>query len=209
MNVELLEFTRRALEKGEPRPRIAEVLRAAGWSEAEVRAALAAFAESDFPLAVPRPRPYLSAREVFVYALMFTALYVSAWHLGALVFQFINLGFPDAAQRAFRPGAIDAMRRDIAALVVAFPLFALLMRRVHLAMDRDSTRRDSRPRRWLTYLTLFIAAAALIGDVSALVYNALGGELTARFLLKVATVAAIAGGTFSYFLADIRKDETP
>lgn len=207
MNVELLVFTRRALEVGQPRDRIAAVLREAGWGEAEVRAALAAFAETDFPLAVPVPRPYLSAREVFVYALMFTALYVSAWRLGALIFQFINLGFPDAAAPAFRSGVLDTMRRNIAALMVAFPLFALMLRHVHKAMAKDPTQRDSRPRRWLTYLTLFMAAAVLIGDVSAVLYSALGGELTTRFLLKVSTVAAIAGGTFGYFLTDIRKDE--
>lgn len=207
MNVELLDFTRRALEKGIPRDRIAEALRAAGWSAADIAAATAAFAEEDFPIPVPRPRPYLSAQEVFVYALLFTALYVSAWHLGALIFQFVNLGFPDPALRAPRLGVFDAMRRNIAALVVAFPLFAFLLRHVHLALARDPTKRESRPRKWLTYLTLFIAAAALIGDLSALVYNLLGGELTVRFLLKVLTVAVIAGGAFGYFLADIRKDE--
>jgi len=40
-----------------------------------------------------------------------------------------------------------------------------------------------------------------------LVYNVLGGELTLRFFLKVLTVAVIAGGTFAYFLWDIRKEE--
>jgi hypothetical protein len=35
----------------------------------------------------------------------------------------------------------------------------------------------------------------------------LGGELTTPFLLRVATVAVIAGGAFWYFLADVRKDE--
>ncbi|MFC3071380.1 DUF5671 domain-containing protein [Phenylobacterium soli] len=207
MNLELLDFTRRALEQGLPRERISGALHDAGWSPADVNAALAAFAETDFPLPVPRPRPYLSAQEVFVYALMFTALYASAWNLGALVFRFIDLAVPDPARRVFHAVLMDGVRRNIAALVVAFPLFAFLLRHVHAAIDRDPTKRESRPRKWLTWLTLFIAAAALIGDVSALVYNVLGGELGARFLLKVATVAVIAGGTFGYFLADIRKDE--
>jgi len=33
----------------------------------------------------------------------------------------------------------------------------------------------------------------LIGDVTTIVYNFLGGEMTARFVLKALTVAAIAG----------------
>jgi hypothetical protein len=39
------------------------------------------------------------------------------------------------------------------------------------------------------------------------VYNVLGGELTIRFGLKVATAAIIAGTTFVYYLRDLRKEE--
>ena len=60
-------------------------------------------------------------------------------------------------------------------------------------VGRDPVKRASKVRRWLTYLTLFASASALIGDVTTLVYNALGGELTIRFVLKVITVGLIAG----------------
>lgn len=208
MNTELLEFTRRALDKGVSRERIASALSEAGWGEADVRAALSAFADSDLPVAVPKPRPYLPAQEVFTYALFFTALYVSAFHVGALLFHFISYWFPDAATRRTESTYFfDAIRRDIAVLIVAFPLFLFLFRLTQKAIERDPTKHQSRPRKWLTYLTLFIAAASLIGDVSMLVYRVLGGELTTPFVLRVATVALIAGGTFWYFLADVRKDE--
>jgi len=72
---------------------------------------------------------------------------------------------------------------------------------------RDPVKRASKVRRWLTYLTLFASACALIGDVTTLVYNALGGELTIRFLLKIVTVALIAGTAFIYYLRDLRQDE--
>ena len=62
-------------------------------------------------------------------------------------------------------------------------------------------------RRWLTYLTLFVAAAVLIGGVTGPVYNLLGGELTVRFLLKALTVGSIAGAAFWYYLSDLRTDE--
>jgi hypothetical protein len=208
MNVELLEFTRRALEKGVPRDRITAALKDAGWNEAEIRAADNAFAPSDLPVPVPRPRPYLPAQEVFTYALFFTALYVSAFNLGALIFHFIGYWLPDPLSGRFQSsGFSDGMRRNMAALLVAFPLFLFLFRVTNAAIAKDPTRRQSRARKWLTYLTLFIAAATLIGDFSVLFYQLLGGELTARFLLKFATVAIIAGGTFGYFLADVRKDE--
>ncbi len=73
--------------------------------------------------------------------------------------------------------------------------------------SRDPERRGSKVRKWLTYLTLFVAATILTGDLITLLYNLLGGELTSRFLLKAATVAAIAGGVFGYYLWDLRGEE--
>ena len=57
------------------------------------------------------------------------------------------------------------------------------------------------------YLTLFIAAGCLIGDMTTLVYQLLGGELTVRFMLKVIVVGAIAGTVFGYYLHDLRREE--
>ena len=71
----------------------------------------------------------------------------------------------------------------------------------------DPAKRNSKVRRWLTYLTLFIASAVLIGDVIALMYNLLSGELTLRFILKMLTIAVIAGTTVTFYLWDIRADE--
>jgi hypothetical protein len=208
MNAELVEFTRRALEKGIARTDVSRVLQQAGWAEAEIAAASGAFAVVDFPLPVPRPKPYLSAREVFVYLIQFASLYASAFYLGDLIFEFINRAFTDAvASSAFGRYSGDRIRWDVAALLVAFPLFVYMFRFIAKMVAQDPTKRASRPRKWLTYLTLFVAAVALTGDLVTLVYNVLGGEYTIRFLLKVATVAIIAGGTFSYFLADMRKEE--
>jgi len=62
-------------------------------------------------------------------------------------------------------------------------------------------------RRWLTYLTLFVAASILIGTMTSIVYNLLSGEITTRFVLRVLTVGAIVGTVFRYFLQDLRKEE--
>jgi hypothetical protein len=209
MDAELRDFTRRALEKGFAREEIGKALQRAGWAEPDIAEALSNFAPVDFPIAVPRPRPYLSAREVFIYLVLFAALYFSAWSLGALLFEFVNRAFPDPLLNE-RLGAFsnDRVRWNIAALVVAFPLFLYTFRMVNRAIENDPTKRQSRPRKWLTYMTLFLAALTLTGDLVTLLYNALGGELTVRFLLKVLIIAAIAGGIFAYFLLDMRKEET-
>ena len=207
---ELGSFVKEALARGASREQVEDVLLRAGWTAQQVRAALAGYATVDFVIPVPRPRPYLSARDAFMYLVLFSTLYVSAYHLGSLVFTFIERAFPDAAATA-NEYVVDytrqRMRWSLASLIVAFPVFVAVSRSLDREIRRDPTKRSSMVRRWLTYLTLFLAAIALVADVISLVYYFLGGELTTRFLLKVATVAAIAGASFWYYLSDLRPEE--
>jgi len=55
---------------------------------------------------------------------------------------------------------------------------------------------------------LFVAAGFLIGDLVTLIYSLLEGELSSRFVLKVLVVGAIAGAVFTYYLRDLRRDES-
>jgi len=206
---ELVDFVRDALARGVSRAQIEEALRKGGWTADQIRVALAAFVDLDFPVPVPRARPYLSAREAFMYLVLFGTLYASAYYLGDLIFDFINLSFPDPAQESeiYSTYVRQSMRWSISSLIVAFPVFLYLSWTTEREVTRDPVKRASKVRRWLTYLTLFSSACALIGDVTTLVYNALGGELTIRFLLKIVTVALIAGTAFTYYLRDLRQDE--
>ncbi len=211
VNEELVGFVREALARKVSRSEIERALLRGGWTKEQTRAALDAFVDTDFPLPVPRARPYLSAREAFQYLVLFATLYVSAWCLGSLLFDFINLSFPDPSWvtggYAYDEYARESIRWAVSALIVAFPVFLYTSWLTSGAIARDPVKRASKIRRWLTYLTLFIAATVLIGDVTTLVYNLLGGELTARFVLKVLTVALIAGTAFTYYLRDLRLDE--
>src|SRR5690606_3759510 len=122
-------FVREALAGGASRDEVAAALEAAGWDRPQVQAALDAWADVPFPVPVPRPRPYLSAREAFLYLLMFATLYLSAWHVGSLLFDLINLAFPDPADADFaRAMRASSMRWSIAGLVIAFPVFVLVAR---------------------------------------------------------------------------------
>ena len=99
------------------------------------------------------------------------------------------------------------MRWSIASVIIAFPVFVFVARHLSKELARNPVKRLSAVRRWLTYLTLFIAAGVLIGDMIALVNNLLGGELTVRFVLKVLVAALIAGTIFGYYLWDLRREE--
>jgi len=211
VNEELVGFVREALSRNVPRSEIEQVLRRGGWTNEQTRAALDAFVETDFPLPVPRARPYLSAREAFQYLVLFATLYTSAYYLGSLLFDFINLSFPDPSWVTdgfnYDQYARESIRWSVSALIVAFPVFLYTSWLTSRAIALDLVKRSSKIRRWLTYLTMFVAATVLIGDITTLVYNLLGGELTVRFALKVLTVALIAGTAFTYYLRDLRLDE--
>jgi hypothetical protein len=205
---DLVPFVRDALAHGRSRAEIEGVLKQAGWSPEQVNRALAAFAPIDFPVPVPRPRPSVSARDAFMYLLLFATLYTVAYYLGRLLFDLINLAFPDpAAYQGYAEYVRQSIRWSISALIVSLPVFLLMSWLTGRAARVDPTKRTSPVRRWLTYLTLFFSACVLIGDFVTLVYNLLSGELTIRFILKVAVVAAIAGTAFWYYLSDLRIDE--
>ena len=208
VNEDLSGFIREALNRGVERDEIRDALSQAGWPEREVEAALRGFATVDLPLAVPRPRPSLSAREAFLYLVLFGTLYVSAYSLGTLLFQLINLGFPDASWPQEFVDAIPEMTRwAIASLVVAAPVFLFTAWTVGREVAGSPLQRISPVRRWLTYLTLAIAVSVIIGDATAVVYNLLSGETTARFMLKALTIGGISGAIFTYYLRDLRRDE--
>jgi len=210
MSQPLDSFVREALIKGASRASIKTALKDAGWSEDEVKQALDAYHEADFPIPVPKRKPYLSAREAFMYLLMFLTLYISAFSFGTILFQTINIYLPDALLYPYGyyyDGARQMIRWSTAALLIAYPLFLWISYILNKAMSKDMSKRASKIRKWLTYITLFIAAGVIIGDLIGLVYNFLGGELTLRFILKVLVVGAIAGAIFGYYLWDLRKEE--
>lgn len=201
-------FVRDALASGASRDEVADVLERAGWPPEQVRSALGTYADIPFAVPVPRPRPYLSAREAFLHLVLFATLYVSAWQLGSLLFDLINYAFPDPADPDYRLERLgQSMRWAAASVVIAFPVFAFVAHKLSREIARNPLKRLSAVRRWLTYMTLFLAATVLLCDLIALVYNVLGGELSVRFLLKVLVAGMISGAIFSFYLLDLRREE--
>lgn len=200
---ELSDFVKAALGSGVPRADIEAVLGRAGWTKDQTRSALAAYADTDFPIPVPRPRPHLDARDAFMYLVLFSMLYVSAYHLGSLLFDIINATIPDPGDSRAASYARASMRWSISSLIVACPVFVYVSLLVGRDIAADPNKRHSKIRKWLTYMTLFLAAGVLAGDVISLIYNLLGGEVTARFLLKVLVVGFIAGTVFWYYLSSL------
>lgn len=142
INEELSGFLKSGLERGLEREELEKVLLEAGWPPEQVRGGLGAFADVAFAIPVPRPKPYLSAREAFIYLVLFSTLYVSAFSLGNLVFELINRAFPDpSVDPAFAlEVSREVIRWSISLLVDDVPCF-----RLRLVEERPSAPGRSDP----------------------------------------------------------------
>jgi len=206
MQPDIHSFVKEALTRGISKTEIQAALRKANWKDDEIAPALGLYADVPFAIPVPKRKPYLSAREAFMYLLLFLCLYISAISFGTLLFHFINRWIPDALQ-PYGSYDLSSVRMSVASLIVAFPLYLWLSSLLAAAIHRDPEKKGSKIRKWLTYITLFIAAGVIIGDLITLLFNLLGGELTLRFTLKVLSVLLIAGLIFGYYLWDLRQEE--
>ncbi|MDF1728891.1 MAG: DUF5671 domain-containing protein, partial [Sulfitobacter sp.] len=196
---ELTRFTRAALSAGHSRAEVSQVLRQAGWAPSEIEEALSAWADMDFAPPVPRPVSTLSARDFFIYALTFGVMLIGAIYLVALFHALIDLWFDDPAYRRS-----SSLRWAMAVLIVTLPVYLWLTLRERRRLAEDPALYRSAVRKWLTYLTLLGAAAVLLGDLVAVIYAFLSGDMTVQFMAKAAIVALVAGLIFLYYLNDIR-----
>ncbi len=198
-------FVHEALSRGISRKDITAELIKGGWTLKEISSALDEFVESDLSIPVPRKHVSSSPKETFLYLMLFAALYASAFALGSVFFDLINLWMPLPAEPAMP--SIYSLRFGLATVLVAFPIFLFMSRLISRAILQNPGQRISPVRRWLTYMTLFIAAISIVADLITLIIKFLEGDVTTRFGLKILVVAVLAGGAFIYYLRDLRRDE--
>jgi len=151
-----------------------------------------------------------SPKDFFLNILMIFTLYMGVGSFITLIFQYINIIFPDVLERGsyYVRSTYGTIRWTISALVVIFPTYIFTSWFLNKSYKKNPEKRNLRIRRWLIYFTLFAAAIIIIGDFIALIFNFLGGELTARFILKALTVFIVSSAVFGYYFYDIRKHKT-
>ncbi len=133
-------------------------------------------------------------------------LYISAGSILALMFQYINLWFPDQLDYGYMMGTSGAIRWAMAMLMVVYPVFLFISSLIYKDYAKNPENRELKTRKWLIYFTLFVAALTMGGDLIALIYNFLEGDLSARFILKVLTIFIVAGTVFYIYLKDLRDE---
>lgn len=148
-------------------------------------------------------------RDVFLYLLAIITLIVSAVSFGIVVFQYINVYIPDIVSDPYfsRSSYFSSMRYALATLIIVFPVFVWVSRFLKKDINNFPEKRELKIRRWLLYLTLFVAALVIIGDLVALLRSFLEGELSRRFIFKILTILFIAGSVFVHYLSELKDPD--
>ncbi|WP_066770032.1 DUF5671 domain-containing protein [Croceicoccus mobilis] len=209
----LTDFLRRATRAGIGRDKAASALEDAGWPPAQVKSAIEAFADSDLPVAVPRPSISPTPKELFLYLTAFSCLYVAVMGLGTILFQLINIARPDpadfyAGNYFSMMGNVEAkLRSGVSSVVVFLPAYLFVDFRIAKLRRSSAGGGASAVRRKLTYLTLYFTAFVLLFDASFLVSYWLNGELDSRVLLKILVVAGIGALVLGRYLYEMSCEE--
>ena len=149
------------------------------------------------------------AMHLFVYLIYFISLSFLTSGIGAILFQMINKFTiePSLANIIGDNFSQFAIKYGIASVIVAAPLFFFVGHYLNKYLKEGEIDRDSKIRKFLTYLVLFIAAVIVIGDLITLIFNFLDGDLVVRFTLKALVVLIIAASVFGYYFWDIRRED--
>lgn len=152
-------------------------------------------------------KQHSTARDVFGHLLAIGTLYACFGSFIALLFQYVNVKFPDVLSYSYI-GSLDAIRTSMAILIVVWPVFLLISWLLAKDVQADPKKHDLGIKKWLVYLTLFATAITMIVDLVTLVNYFLNGEITTRFILKVIIVLVTSASVFGYYLWDLRRDVT-
>lgn len=122
-----------------------------------------------------------------------------------LAFETLSHALPDVLTDSFTYGyanySYEGVRSALALLIIIFPVF-LVLERYWSKASRDVALSEwnTTLRKWALYLILFLASITVITDLVILVRYFVSGEITTRFILKVAITLVIAGMAGWYYV---------
>jgi len=148
----------------------------------------------------------LTPRDFFLHIAVMATLYVSVFSFISLLFHLIDTTFPKEIG-IFRDPYSSGISFALAALIIIFPLYLFFTRALNRDLRTHTEKQDLGIRKWLIFITLFVAGAAIIIDLIVLLSTFFSGqELTIGFLLKVATILIVIGAVFWYYFKDLKGE---
>jgi hypothetical protein len=196
---EVQTFIAAAKSNGATDDILVALLRDRGWPERLVYDALSAYYEERTGMPIPaRSATGGNAKDTFLYLLSLITLGTWTCAVGSILFTLIDRWFPDRALASAYSYSyqLSNLAWEIAAILVAFPVYLWLMKLLLTDLEQHPEKAFSSVRKWFTYLALFVTAFILVGDAITLLGVFLRGDLTTRFVLKVLTIFFISGAIF-------------
>jgi hypothetical protein len=210
-NSALNQFLDAAKHRGTSNEVLVVLLRGRGWSEEDAYRALADRYEIESGVQIPVYKRSGSAKDAFLYLLSFSTLAIWTFAVGSIMFTLIDRWIRDPLNNSggYYGSGYYQIADALASLIVAFPIYIFVTRYIVREVEVHPEKRESAVRKWLTYIALLIAAGVVIGDLITFLNYFLRGELTTRFVAKVAVVLAIAGGVFWYYMGSLQRGASP
>lgn len=128
-----------------------------------------------------------------------------------LIFNTLEKRFPDVLNSSYQYGYstydYESIRMALATLIIFFPVFVVVSYFWRKKSRLGIGRVDELVRKWLIYIVLFLSAIVVAVDLVTLVRYFVSGEITTRFILKVAAVLLVALFVGSYYILELGKKE--
>lgn len=125
-----------------------------------------------------------------------------------LAFQTLNNKFPDALNSVYQYGYntynFEGARSAMATLIIVFPAYFIISHFWRKVAKKGLGHIDEIIRKWMLYLILFLASIVVVVDLVTLVKYFVSGEITTRFILKVAITLFIAAKVGIYYIMELR-----
>ncbi len=145
-----------------------------------------------------------SAKDFFINLGAIIALYTVVISLLNLLFTIINNAYPQITNGYNYALESQSISMPVATLIIFFPIYVLLMWFLERGYTREPEKRYFGIRKWLTYITLFVAGLATAGDLITVLYYFIDGqEITTGFIMKVLSVLVVALAVFFYYISDV------
>ncbi|HZT13542.1 MAG TPA: DUF5671 domain-containing protein [Candidatus Baltobacteraceae bacterium] len=207
---DLTAFVRSAKAQGIADAELVALLAQHGWSERRVYSALSHYyAERVGPIPERGGRAE-NARDAFLYLLAFSTLAIWTVALVWLAQILVNRAFPNPSYDEYTALSFrQAAAGQLAALIVAYPIFLAVSRFIVLQTRRKPESLESGVRKWLTYVALVITTVILVADGVWSLKAFFLGDLTLQFTIKAAAVFAVAACVLWYYLGSMRSDSRP
>lgn len=144
-------------------------------------------------------------KDFFLHLGAIVALYISVISVITLLLAIIDQLYPKPFE--YVDPYAGGVSVALSMIFIASPLYFMFMRFIVSGEKEQPEKRELSVRKWLTFVTLFVAGLAMAIDLIVLLQKFFAGEeITFAFVLKVLAIILVLATVFGYYLYDARSN---